>query len=83
MKRWYIDLGIDYYLKDAIMQHLTSIKGVRRISRARKFYCRKEPKVITFTCDYKTAETIAHWLPESLRICLHWNDAEYPHQIAK
>lgn len=83
MKRWYIAFGTDYYLIDAIMQHLRLTEGVKRISSANRFYCKREPRVITFSCNYKTAEIIAQWLPESLKVCLHWNDNEYPHRIAK
>lgn len=83
MKRWYIAYGTDDSLIYAIAQHLRLTTGVQRISSANRFYCKREPRVITFSCDYKTAEIIAQWLPESLKICLHWADAEYPHKVTK
>lgn len=83
MKRWYIVYGANFWLVDPIMQHLKLTKGVQRISSANRFYCKREPRVITFNCDYSTAQIIAQWLPEQLKIYLHWQDAEYPHQIAK
>lgn len=83
MRRWYIVYGASFWLVEPIMQYLKLTEGVQRISAANRFYRKKEPRVITFSCDYKTAQIIRQWLPESLQICLHWDDAEYPHRIVK